>query len=126
MEDRDEVTGPSDAEQAFEGLRAEVAAMRQAVESLPAALKKDQPGDTTATLGFIVKGLEAVGDNLAKLEQNPALQLTPAAHQRALAVAGGEMMRDVVRKLDGAVTAAENERRELAALIGSIRGRRFH
>jgi hypothetical protein len=34
------------------------------------------------------------------------------------------MMRDAVRKLDSAVTAAENERRELAGLIGSMRGQR--
>ena len=56
MEDRDEVTGPSDAEQAFEGLRAEVAAMRQAVESLPAALKKTSPATPRQRLGLSSRG----------------------------------------------------------------------
>ena len=51
--DREEESNADGAEQAFEALRAEIAAMRQAVEFLG----KNQPGDTTVTLGEIVKAL---------------------------------------------------------------------
>lgn len=118
--DREEESDAGGAEQAFEALRAEVAAMRQAVEFLG----KNQPGDTTVTLGEIVKALQVVGEHLQKIEQHPAITMTPAQHQRALVVAGGDMIRDSVRSLDTAVRAAENERRELAGLIGSMRGQR--
>ena len=120
MPDREEESDAGSAEQAFEALRAEVAAMRQGVEFLG----KNQPGDTTVTLGEIVKALQVVGEHLQKIEQHPAISMTPAQHQRALVVAGGDMIRDTVRSLDTAARAAENERRELAGLIGSMRGQR--
>jgi hypothetical protein len=63
--------------------------MRQAVGALPEALKKNQPADTTVMLGQIVKELQAVGETLAKIEQQTAISMTPAQHQRAIAVAGG-------------------------------------
>jgi hypothetical protein len=123
--DREEESDADGAERAFEALRAEIAAMRQAVGALPEALKKNQPGgDYTVTLGSIVKELQTVGETLQKIEQHPAISMTPAQHQRALVVAGGDMIRDSVRSLDTAVRAAENERRELAGLIGSMRGQR--
>jgi len=122
--DREEESNADGAEQAFEALRAEVAAMRQAVGGLPEALKRGQGGDITVTLGSIAKELQTVGEILAKIEQHPAISMTPAAHQRAIVVASGDVMRDAVRSLDGAVRASENERRELAGLIGSMRGQR--
>jgi Family of unknown function (DUF6118) len=118
--DREEGADADGAERAFEALRAEVAAMRQAVEFLG----KNQPGDTTVTLGEIVKALQVVGEHLQKIEQHPAISMTPAQYQRALVVAGGDTIRDSVRSLDTAARAAENERRELAGLIGSVRGQR--
>jgi hypothetical protein len=120
MPDREEESDAGGAERAFEALRAEIAAMRQAVEFLG----KNQPGDTTVTLGEIVKALQVVGEHLQKIEQHPAISMTPAQYQRALVVAGGDMIRDSVRSLDTAARAAENERRELAGLIGSMRGQR--
>lgn len=123
MTDREEESGLDGAEQAFQALRAEIAAMRQAVGALPEALKKNLPGDTTVTLGLIVKDLQAVGGTLSKIEQHPAVSMTPAAHQRAIVAAGADLMRDQVRKLDDAVRAAEIERRELAAMIGTMRGK---
>ncbi len=112
------------AERAFEALRAEVAAVRQVVGALPEALKRSRGGDITLTLGSIAQELQTVGETLQRIEQHPAIRMTPEAHQRALLVAGGALMRDTVRSLDGAVRAAEHERRELAGLIGSMRGQR--
>src|SRR6185295_15768093 len=59
------------AERAFEALRAEVAALRQAVEGQAAP-------DYALTLGAIVKELQAVGARLTTIEAAPQLQTTPA------------------------------------------------
>ena len=59
------------AERAFEALRAEVAALRQAVEGQTAP-------DYALTLGAIVKELQAVGARLDAIEAAPALAMTPA------------------------------------------------
>jgi hypothetical protein len=120
--DREEESDADGAERAFEALRAEVAAAREAVGALPEALKRSQ-GGITITLATMAKELLAASDILQKIEQHPAIRMTPAAHQRAIVDAGGDLMRDQVRKLDGAVRAAEIERRELAAMIGTLRGK---
>ena len=59
------------AERAFEALRAEVAALRQAVEGQAAP-------DYALTLGAIAKELQAVGARLSAIEASPQLQATPA------------------------------------------------
>ncbi len=54
MDDRDGNEGPTAAEQAFETLRAEVAAMRQALRSLPEVITKGRPTvDYTETLSGV-------------------------------------------------------------------------
>ena len=62
--------------------------MRQAVGALPEALKRSQGGDITDTLGQIAKELQTVGGTLAKIEQHPAISMTPAQHQRLSSPAG--------------------------------------
>ncbi len=81
MEDRDEEGGPSDTEQAFEALRAEIAAMCQAVGALPEAFKRVSPAIPRLRWIRSVKELQTVGETLAKIEQHPAISMTPARHQ---------------------------------------------
>ena len=124
MEDREEDSGPSGAEQAFEELRAEVKVLRRAVEALPEAWAANRPANYTETLGAIAKKLEILASHLQAIEQHPAIRMTPAQHQRAIAAAGEGLMHNAVQKLDSATAEAVKERRELAGLIGSMRGQR--
>lgn len=123
MDDREEDEGPTAAERAFDALRAEVAAMRQALRSLPDLIKTIRPAtDYTETLGAIAKRLEIVGNSMAAIEQHPAIRTTPAQYNQAIAAAGEGLMHKSVRELEGAMAAAVAERRELAAMIGTMRG----
>jgi hypothetical protein len=122
MQNRDDDSEPTAAERAFDALRAEVAGMRQAMQSLPDVIKKSRPADTTETLGAIAKKLEIVGSFMAAIEQHPAIRTTPAQYHQALAAAGEGLMHKSVRELDSAKVAAVAERRELAAMIGTMRG----
>src|SRR5579859_7640597 len=122
MQNRDDDTEPTAAERAFDALRAEVAGMRQAMQAIPDALKKNRPIDTTETLGAIAKKLEIVGSFMAAIEQHPAIRTTPAQYHQAIADAGEGLMQRSVRELDSAKVATVAERRELAAMIGTMRG----
>jgi hypothetical protein len=124
MQNRDDDTEPTAAEQAFDALRAEVAAMRQAMKSLPEVITKSRPTvDYTETLGAIAKRLEIVGNFMAAIEQHPAIRTTPAHYNQAIAAAGEGLMHKSVRELDDATAAAVAERRDLAAMIGTMRGK---
>ena len=68
----DEDADTGGAERAFEALRAEVAALRQAVEGQAAP-------DYALTLGVIAKELQDVGARLTAMEASPQLKATPAA-----------------------------------------------
>jgi hypothetical protein len=121
MEDEADHHGAADPAQAFEDLRAEVSELRRALEALPSAWEENQPPDYTPSLGTIAKGLAAVDNRLAGIEQHPALRLTPEQHQQAVAQAGNTLMREAVQKLDRAAQDAERERHQLAGLIGTVR-----
>jgi hypothetical protein len=123
MNDRDEDEEQTAAERAFDALRAEVAAMRQALRSVPELILKNQPPDYTETLGAIAKNLEIVGKFMAAIEQHPAIRTTPAHYHQAIVAAGDGLITKSVRELDVAKAAAVAERRELAAMIGTMRGR---
>jgi hypothetical protein len=123
MRNRDEDEGPTAAERAFDALRAEVAGLRQVVQSLPDVVKKNRPIDTTETLGAIAKKLEIVGGFMAAIEQHPAIRTAPAQYKQAIATAGEGLITQSALELDRAKAAAVAERRELAAMIGAMRGR---
>jgi hypothetical protein len=124
MRRRDEDSETTAAERAFEALRVEVAAMRQALQALPEGIKKSRPVDTTETLGAIAKKLEIVGNFMAAIEQHPGFRTTPAQYKQVLTAAGEGLINKSVWELDRAKAAAVEERRELAAMIGTIRGQR--
>ncbi len=123
MQNRDDDAEPTAAERAFESLRAEVAAMRQVLRSVPELILKNQPADYTDTLGAIAKNLEIVAKFMAAIEQHPAIRTTPAHYHQAIVAAGDGLITKSVRELDVAKAAAVAERRELAAMIGTMRGR---
>jgi len=123
MQNREAEAGPNAAEQAFLALQAEVAGMRQVVQTLPDLIKKSRAVDTSETLGSIAQRLETVASFMAKIEQHPAIRMTPAAHSQAIADAGNMLMNPAVRQLESAKAAAVEERRELGAMIGTLRGR---
>lgn len=122
MQDRDDDTEPTAAEQAFDALRAEVAALRQALRSVPELILKNQPPDYTETLGAIAKNLEMMGTFMAAIEKHPAIRTTPAHYHQAIVAAGDGLITKSVREFDVAKAAAVTERRELAAMIGTLRG----
>jgi Family of unknown function (DUF6118) len=100
MDDEADIGG---AERAFEALRAEVAALRQAVEGQSAP-------DYALTLGAIAKELQAVGARLTVIEASPQLQATPATMAQ-------QVRQEASRLAESQVTQA------LAAREGFERGR---
>jgi hypothetical protein len=123
MQNREDDSEPTAAEQAFEALRAEVTAMRLALRSVPEVILKNQPPDYTETLGAIAKKLELMGNHIAAIEQHPAIRTTPAHYHQAIAAAGDGLVHKSVREFDSAKAAAVAERRELAVMIGTMRGK---
>jgi len=121
MEDEADHHGAADPAQAFEDLRAEVSALRRALEALPGAWEESRPPDYTPSLGTIAQGMATVESRLAGIETHPALRLTPEQHQQAVAQAGNVLMREAAQKLDRAAQDAERERHQLAGLIGTVR-----
>ncbi len=91
------------AERAFEALRAEVAALRQAVAGQTAP-------DYALTLGAIARELQAVGARLAAIEASPQLQATPA-------VVAQQVRQEAGRLAESQITQAQ------AAREGFDRGR---
>ena len=118
-----EQDGAADPAQAFADLRAEVAELGRIVATLPTAWQDSQAPDYTPSLGAITKGLVTVENRLAGIEQQPALRLSSAQHQQAIAEAGNTLMREAAQKLDRATQDAERERHRLAGLVGVVRTR---
>ena len=124
MQNRGDDSEPTAAERAFEALRAEVAGMHRALARLPEILKKLEPIDTTETLGAIAKNLEIVGRFMVKIEQHPAIRMGGGTqYEQMLAGAGEGLIHKAVRELNDAKAAAVAERRELAAMVGTMRGK---
>lgn len=84
---RDDYDDTTDAAQAFDELRAEVAVMRRAVEALPGAWEAHRPPDYSPDLGHIAHGLAAVVDQLDAMHQLPALRMTPDQYSQAVSEA---------------------------------------
>jgi len=119
--------GEGDAAQAFEALRAEVAALRRGVELIYRG-QQDAAGaagpaavDYSPTLGGMARTLQTVEGRLHAIEGKPAMALTPArfegelegAVRGAAAVAGDELRRAAQRA--GAVAS------DLEGLVGRVR-----
>jgi hypothetical protein len=120
MEEDYDHDGTSDPAQAFEALRAEVAALRQAIE---AAAERQAP-DYSPDLGRITQAVNGVIDGLEAIQAHPAVRMTPDQFGQAMTRTGRELMNEVAQKYDRARQDAERERHQLAGMIGTVRGKR--
>jgi hypothetical protein len=120
MEEEQDHEGAGDPVQAFEALRAEVAALRQAIE---AAAERQAP-DYSPDLGRITQAVNGVIDGLQAIEAHPAVRMTPDQFGQAMTRTGRELMNEVAQKYDRARQDAERERHQLAGMIGTLRGKR--
>ena len=110
--------GEGDAAQAFEALRAEVAALRRGVELIYRG-QQDAAGaagpavvDYSPTLGGMAKTLQTVESRLQAIEGKPALALTPSRFEADIRAAGqwaGEQGTSAVRMAVSALTEAKQE-----------------
>ena len=110
-----------DAAQAFEALQAEVALQRRAIEALGEALDGRTLPNLNPDIVRILQGQAQVAQHLDLLRQHPALKLTPAQHGEALAQAGSAVVREAAQQLGHATQAAERERAQLRALVGTVK-----
>jgi hypothetical protein len=121
----DERRGDVDADEsdsaavAFQDLRAEVAALRGAIDAFPAAVQDNRPPDYAPTLGAIVKAIQGVEKRLAVIEAHPAIRLTPEQHGRAIERAGAATLRDAMEAFRNEAAAIGLERRQLGQIIGA-------
>jgi len=123
-----------DPAQAFEDLRAEVSVLRRAIEAMPAAMRESRSPDYSEDLGIIGKGLDDIGDQLAKIMKAPALARSAEEQGQAIAQAGSGLVREAVQRidqaaqrLDRAAREAEGERSRLDGIVGQAlrRNRQF-
>lgn len=121
MGERLEQHSASNPARAFEDLRAEVLVMRRAVEALPVALEENQPADYSPDLARMSKGLTAVEEQLAKMQQYPVWRMTPEQYGRAIALAGYKVVHESEQKFNRAVQSLEQKRQHLANLVGLVR-----
>ncbi|HUB47437.1 MAG TPA: DUF6118 family protein [Acetobacteraceae bacterium] len=91
----DDEADTGSAERAFAALRAEVAALRQAVEGRTAP-------DYALTLGAIVKELQAVGARLDAIEAAPPMQVTPATIAQQIREEAARLADGQVRQMQAA------------------------
>lgn len=89
-----------DVEGAFEALRREVSLTRLAVEGLTAA--RERIPDYSATLGGIAGALKDMRATLARIEDSPAVRLTPALVAEDLAKGSVAVRREDSRLLNEA------------------------
>ena len=104
---------------AFQNLQSEVAALRGAIDGIPAAVHDNRPPDYAPTLGAIVKAIQGVEKRLAVIEGHPAIRLTPEQHGRAIERAGAATLREAMETFRNEAAAIGHERRQLGQIIGA-------
>jgi len=129
MPGREPDEGEADAAQAFEGLRVEVAALRQGIELVyrqgqQAAAAAPAAVDYSPTLGAIAKELKAVEARLKAIEGKPALELTPAAFEKDIWQAGLKASEQGVTVMRAVKSAFEDASKEFKGVLAGARARR--
>lgn len=128
MDQRQDDVGADEGESAaaaFENLRAEVAALRGAIDAFPAAVQDSRPPDYAPTLGTIVKAIQSVEKRLAIIEGHPAIRLTPEQHGRAVERAGTAALREAMETFRNEAAAISHERRQLGQIVGAALEREY-
>jgi hypothetical protein len=119
-ERRDHIEDEGDsAAAAFEELRAEVSALRAAIDAIPAVVRETRPPDYAPTLGAIVRAVQGVEKRLSAIEGHPAIKLTPEQHGRAIERAGSATMREAMETFRNEAAAIGLERRQLSQIVGA-------
>src|SRR3954467_782280 len=108
---------------AFDDLRAEVAVLRRAVETLGPALKENRSPDYSLSLGHIAKTQAAIGTRLEAIEGPPALRMTPAAFGEQVERAVTNASREARREAEDLVQEISGAWHEAQAMLGSARTR---
>ena len=103
----------NDPTQAFESLRQEISLLHTAIQGLTAAREKIP--DYSPTLAAISRQLAAMSEGIARLEQAPAVKLTPSMMVQQLAKAASDARADDKRQMDDA-------RADLHKVIGRMDG----
>ncbi|OYV48249.1 MAG: hypothetical protein B7Z77_10845 [Acidocella sp. 20-58-15] len=118
--------GVGDAARVFEDLRAEVSVMRRAVEALPGILTDSLPAappDYRSDVGKVALVLAAVVARLDVIEKHPALKETPESYTAQIKNAGQSVFTEPKLELGRAITETRTTSRELADMIGNMRGK---
>lgn len=102
-----------DPTQAFESLRQEISLLHTAIQGLTAA--REKVPDYSPTLGAISRQLAAMTEGITRIEQAPAVKLTPSMMVQQLAKAAADARADDKRQMDDA-------RADLHKVIGRIDG----
>lgn len=102
-----------DPTQAFESLRQEISLLHTAIQGLTAA--REKVPDYSPTLGAISQQLAAMTEGIARVEQAPAVKLTPSMMVQHLAKAAADARANDKRQMDAA-------RADLHKVIGRIDG----
>ena len=133
MPGREPDEGEADAAQAFEALRAEVAALRQGIELVyrqgqqaAAAAPTPAPAavDYSPTLGAMAKELKAVEARLKAIEGKPALELTPAKFEKDIWLAGVKAREEGVAAMLAVKSAFENASEKFKGVLAGAMARR--
>ena len=120
-DDHDHDSGDAAAE-AFEGVRAEVALLRRAVERLAAERGEvAETVDYSETLGRIVAGVAATAQRVDLLAKSPALAMTPAQIAGQIAAAGSEARRGDAQLVAEARKGLDQAARQLAGMAATVR-----
>ena len=117
--------GEGDAAQAFEALRAEVAALRRGVE-LIYRKQQDAPGaggvvDYSPTLGGMAKTLQAVEGRLQAIEGKPGLALTPWRFESDIRAAGRQAGEQAVAAMQAAASALTEAKQGIEGVLAGAR-----
>lgn len=113
------------AEQAFEALREEVAALRRGIELVYRQGQQTEPAvpDYSPTLGAMAKELKAIAGWLAALERAPAMTMTPASYEAEIAGMAQNAARTVSQPFMATLDQAREMTRALEALAGRVHER---
>ena len=124
MTDEDD-QGGTDAAEAFEAMRGELALLRRAVEGLAAERGAIDVPDYTETLGRMQKGVDATADRIAVINdviaRSPALAMTPEQMAQRIAAAGNAARREDQVALATGRKGLEDVTRQLHGLVASAR-----
>ena len=122
MTDEDD-QGGTDAAEAFEAMRGELALLRRAVEGLAAERGGQDIPDYSETLGRMQKGVDATAERIALINdviaRSPALAMTPEQMAQRIAEAGNAARREDQAALAKAGEDKARVMAELRAIAGS-------